>query len=94
LLLIEKSEGFLRNGHSALGFALKFLFLDFGFKLSDGCCFLLIFGVRVGTSMFFCISFKPIDGKIDRIGRPFLDNIIDQRFDEDVHFRSDVVLDF
>jgi len=44
--------------------------------------------------MFFCISFKPIDGKIDRVGRPFLDNIIDQRFDEDVHFRSDVVLDF
>ena len=44
--------------------------------------------------MFFSISFEPIDGKVDRISRSLLDNVIDQRFNEDIDLGADELLDF
>ena len=94
MFFVEHSEGFLGDAHSALGLALLFFLLDFGFEFGEG--FLsLIFGIRFFFgSMFFSIVFEPVDSKVDSIGRSFLDNVVDKWLDENVHLRADVLLNF
>ena len=90
LLFIEGSKSLLRNTHSALRFPLKLFLLNFSFKFSNSFFIFRIWFFFGG--MFFSISFKPVDGKVDGVCGSLLDNVVDKWLNEDVYLWGDVLL--